>query len=273
MGVPVTVAARAGRAVNRALRPLNVELRRRPVVVEAPIAAPPEPDRWSTDQLSAPEQLQSAYAAAAAPIIERHRQQTAADVLALKRRYAEPIFGRVRVWDLVERLGCCIDPTDQRLYAASQQTHVLQMIAQMERDGVATPELVLVALIHDLGKLLLLTDEDPANVVCMNGPVGEWEPGSGLDNCLLQWNHDEFAYERFKDLIPDELAWLIRYHSLERAQTEALMDEQDRERAERLLTPFAHYDHATKTPFALPAVSLLGYRDVIEEAFPEPIPF
>lgn len=278
MGVPVTVAARAGRAVNRALRPLNVELRRRPAptgvpVVDMPVVEPPEPDRWSTDQLCAPEQLQSVYAAAAAPIIERHRQQTASDVLALKRRYAEPVFGRVRVWDLVERLGCCIDPTDQRLYAASQQTHVLQMIAQMETDGVATTELVLVALIHDLGKLLLLTDEDPANVVCMNGPVGEWEPGSGLDNCLLQWNHDEVAYERFKDLIPDELAWLIRYHSLERSQTEALMDERDRERAARLLTPFAHYDHATKTPFALPAVSLLGYRDVIEEAFPEPIPF
>ncbi len=292
MGVPVTVAARAGRAVNRALRPLNVELRRRPAGSEAPVLGPPvletpvvepmpvqtsvatpAPDRWSTDQLAAPEQLQSAYAAAAAPIIERHRAQSAADVRALKARYAEPIFGRVRVWDLIERLGCCIDPTDQRLYAASQQAHVLQMISQMESDGAATPDLVLVALIHDLGKLLLLTDEDPANVVCMNAPVGEWEPGSGLDNCLLQWNHDEFAYERFKDLIPDELAWLIRYHSLERAEADALLDEQDRQRAARLLTPFAHYDHATKTPFALPAVSLLRYRDLVEEAFPEPIPF
>jgi len=230
------------RAVNRALRPLNVELRRPQPPAPAPPAAVerPGPDQWSTDQLSAPDQLQLAYAAAAAPIIERHRQQSAADVLALKRRYAEPIFGRVRVWDLVERLGCCIDPTDQRLYAASQQTHVLQMIAQLQRDGLATPDMVLVALIHDLGKLLLLTAEDPANIVCMNGPVGEWEPGSGLDNCLLQWNHDEFAYERFKDLIPDDLAWLIRYHSLERAEAEALMDDRDRERALRLLTPFAH---------------------------------
>jgi hypothetical protein len=231
------------------------------------------PDRWSTDQLAPPDQLQATYAAAAAPIIERHRQQSVADVRELKRRYAEPVFGRVRVWDLVERLGCCIDPTDQRLYAASQQTHVLQMIAQMESDGVASRDLLLVALIHDLGKLLLLTAEDPANVVCMNGPVGQWEPGSGLDNCLLQWNHDEFAYSRFKDLIPDELAWLIRYHSVERAEVEPLLDAQDAERAARLLTPFAHYDHATKSPFQLPGVSLLDYRDLIEEAFPEPIPF
>ncbi len=275
---------RAARVVNRVLRPLNVELRRcapvppqppddEVVVILAPAGEKPERSRWSTDQLSPPEQLQSVYAAAAAPIIERHQRQSAADVLALRRRYAEPVFGRVRVWDLVERLGSCIDPTDQRLYAASQQTHVLQMIAQMERDGVATPDLVLVALIHDLGKLLLLTAEDPSNIVCMNGPVGEWEPGSGLDNCLVQWNHDEFAYARFKDLIPEELAWLIRYHSIERAAVEPLMDQQDAERAARLLTPFAHYDHATKTPFQLPAVSLVGYRDLIEETFPEPIPF
>jgi hypothetical protein len=90
---------------------------------------------------------------------------------------------------------------------------------------------------------------------------------------VLQWNHDEFAYQRFKDLVPDDLAWLIRYHSIERSAADPLMDARDVERADRLLTPFAHYDHATKTPFKLPNVSLLDYRDLIEEAFPDPIPF
>jgi len=207
------------------------------------------------------------------PILERHRRQTAETIAALRDRYAQPLFGYVRVWDLVERLAGCVDPTDQRLYCASQQMHVRQILEEMEADGVATPEMILVALIHDLGKLLLLTDEDPANVVCMNTAVGEHRDGAGLDNCLIQWNHDEFAYERFKDVVPDELAWLIRYHSLELHGVRRLMDDSDLERCERLLEPFAHYDHATKTPFHLPVVPISRYRDVIEEAFPDPIRF
>jgi hypothetical protein len=283
------VVAAVGRMVNRALRARNLELRRLPPAVAQALAsepalarpeegepesiATPERDPFSTSPLHPPDELRVAFADAAAPIIERHRQQSVESIEALKSRYAGPIFGRTRVWDLVERLGCCIDPSDQRLYGASQQMHVLQMISEMEADGTATPEMVLVALIHDLGKLLLLTAEDPANIVCMNSPVGHWDPGSGLDNCVLQWNHDEFAYQRFKDLVPEDLAWLIRYHSVEPPDVVPLMDDRDRERTERLLKPFAHYDHATKTPFRLPSVSLLSYRDIIEEAFPHPILF
>ena len=47
------------------------------------------------------------------------------------------------------------------------------------------------ALIHDVGKLLLLTGEDPANVVCTNWPIGEYDDGCGLDQCVFQWNHAE----------------------------------------------------------------------------------
>jgi predicted HD phosphohydrolase len=232
-----------------------------------------EPDRLSTDLLQTEGEWRASFAADVSPILERHRQQTASTIAGLRKRYAEPLFGEVRVWDLVERLGSCVDPTDERLYCASQQMHVRQMLEEMEADGFATPEMILVALIHDLGKLLLLTDEDPANIVCMNTAVGEHPDGAGLDNCLIQWNHDEFAFERLKDLIPDELAWLIRYHSIELGHARRLMNASDLERCERLLEPFAHYDHATKTPFHLPAVPLSRYRDVIEEAFPDPIRF
>jgi hypothetical protein len=147
------------------------------------------------------------------------------------------------------------------------------MLQEMEADGVATPEMILVALTHDLGKLLLLTEEDPANIVCMNTAVGEQPTGAGLDNSVIQWNHDEFAYERLKDLIDEELAWLVRYHSLEVAEARPLMDDRDLERTERLLVPFAHYDHATKSAFNLPRRTIGYYRDVIEEAFPRPIWF
>lgn len=244
-----SVRSHMGRSINRTLRSHGLELRR---VVPG---------------------QQASFAETALPIIERHRLQSAADIAIIKARYSTPTFGRCRVWDLIERLACCVDPTDRRLYLASQQMHVLQMISKMEADGTATPEMVLMAMIHDLGKLLLLTGEDPANVTSVNAPVGEWAAGSGLDNCLLQWSHDEFAYQRFKDLIPEDLAWLLRYHSIESATAVPLMDAQDLQRYERLLKPFVHYDHATKTPFQLPNVSLRSYRDIIEDAFPDPIDF
>ncbi len=67
------------------------------------------------------------------------------------------------------------------------------MLDAMDRDGIDDPELLLAVLVHDLGKLLLVAGEDPANVVCMNSPIGEPTPGVGLDQCTFQWNHDEFG--------------------------------------------------------------------------------
>jgi predicted HD phosphohydrolase len=264
-------ARRVGRLVNRALRPGGLEVRRVAAEAAMPAAGGPAPERRSTDPRHSEQDLRLRYSVQAQAIVERHRQQTRETVLALRKRYAQPVFGKVRVWELVERLGSCVDPTDERLYGASQQMHVRQMLAAMEEDGTATPDMVLVALIHDIGKVLLLTGEDPANVVCMNSPVGENRDGAGLDDALIRWNHDEFAYQRLKNLIPDDLAWLIRYHSLEIDGARHLMDARDLERTARLLQPFAHYDHATKSPFTIPRDPLDLYRDVIEEAFPDPI--
>lgn len=229
----------------------------------------------STDLVRSDDEARATFAQHAAPILDRHRAQSAETVASLQRRYAKPLFGKVRVWDLIERLGACVDPTDQRLYCASQLVHVSQILEEMETDGVATRHMVLVALVHDLGKLLLLTGEDPANVVCMNDAVGEGGGGggAGLDHTVIQWNHDEFAYQRLRGLIPDDLAWLVRYHSLELPAARRWMDAGDLERTTRLLEPFAHYDHGTKSPYHLPRKPLDRYRDVIEETFPRRITF
>lgn len=226
-----------------------------------------------TDPVRTDDEARKAFAAQATPILDRHQAQSVDTVERLRRHYAKPIFGKVRVWELIERLGACVDPTDQRLYCASQLVHVGQILDEMETDGVATRHMVLVALVHDLGKLLLLTGEDPANVVCMNNAVGEGVEGAGLEHTVVQWNHDEFAYLRLRGLIPDDLAWLVRYHSLELPVARRWMDASDLERSERLLEPFAHYDHATKSPYYLPMKPLDRYRDVIEEAFPRRITF
>ncbi len=218
-------------------------------------------------------EAEQVYRAAARPIEQRHLLQTADTVATLRRRYADPVFGEVRVFELVERLAQCVDPTDCRLFGASQLTHVLQMIEAMDADGVLTPDLLLTTLIHDLGKLLLLTDEDPANVVCMNAPIGDHPEGAGLDNLTIQWNHDEFGYSRLVDHVPDHVSWLVRYHSLDPVTSRPLMDERDKRYADEYLQVFFHYDHETKSAFRVPKTHIDDYRDVIDEAFPNPISF
>ena len=221
-----------------------------------------------------PEQLEyrQAYREQARLICQRHNEQTQETVAALKQKYEEPIIGKVSVWSLVERLAQCIDPSDTKLLCTNQQIHVLQILEGMERDGISDPDLILLALVHDVGKVLL-PYEAPENVVCYNVPIGEYAAGIGLDNCIFQWNHDEFAYSRLKYYLPDHLAWLVRYHSIRISECEPLMDERDRTYTERYLRVFSKYDHGTKSIYNLPKKSIDEYRDIVEEAFPEPILF
>jgi len=215
----------------------------------------------------------AAFGEDARMIVARHAAQTVDVVAALRKKYAQPVLGWVPVWSLIEKLAQCVDPADTGLYCVSQQVHVLQILEAMERDGVATRELVLAALLHDIGKILLLTGEAPEHVIGLNEPIGEYEPGVGLDNCVLQWNHDEFAYSRLRDHLPDGVAWLIRYHSIARQSCERYMDARDREYADRYLTVFARYDQGSKSPYALPKKRIDEYRNLIEEAFPQGIIF
>lgn len=179
-------------------------------------------------------------------------------------------MGKVSVWTLIEKLAQHIDPSDTKLLCTNQQIHVLQILEGMESDGIDDPDLILLALIHDVGKVLL-PYEAPENVVCYNGPIGEYPEGIGLDNCIFQWNHDEFAYSRLKYHLPDHLAWLIRYHSIRISECEPLMDERDRTYTDRYLRTFSKYDHGTKSIYNFPKRRIEEYRDIVEEAFPDPI--
>ena len=245
---------------------MNVELSHQWTVAPGPRNVAP-----SSAPVPTAKEIVADFRARALQIEQRHRQQTAADVAALRERYRAPVLGRVPVWSAIELLAQCIDPTDQRLFGASQQLHVLQIIDAMEREGFASEEFVLAALLHDLGKILLLAGEAPENVVCFNAPIGNPSPGIGLDRCMLQWNHDEFAWSRLKDHIPDGVAWLIRYHSISLPECKPCLDARDRSYVERYLLPFARYDHRTKSPYHLPARRIRDYRPLIERVFPAPI--
>ena len=211
-----------------------------------------------------------AYFERAREIVQRHNEQTKETVADLKKKYESPLLGKVSVWSLVEHLAQCVDPSDTKLVCTNQQIHVLQILEGMEQDGVCDPDLILLALIHDVGKVLI-HHEAPENVVCYNSPIGEYQAGIGLDNCIFQWNHDEFAYSRLKYHVPEHIAWLIRYHSIKISECEPLMNERDRAYTDRYLRVFAKYDHGTKSIYNLPKKSIEDYRDIVEEAFPEPI--
>ena len=240
--------------------------------MSSPPAPAPVQSRVAAPIASAGE-LARGYAERAQAIDARHQQQTPDDVARLRDKYAAPVFGMVSPWSLVEMLGRCIDPTDQALYGASQQLHVMQVIDAMEREGSASDEMVLVALLHDLGKVLLLTGEAPENVVCMNLPVAAGAAGSGLDACTFQWNHDEWAWSRLKDHLPDDLGWLIRYHSIIPGSCAKYMDDRDLMRTRTLLKPFVRYDQGTKSPFNVPLQPLERYRPVVERALPSRMMF
>jgi len=206
-------------------------------------------------------------------IYKRHFKQTTDTITALQKKYERPVFGKVRLWRLMELLAQCIDSSDPTLYCVSQLVHVLQVVDGMERDGIQDTDLMLTGLIHDLGKILLLTGEAPENVVCLNAPIGDYEKGVGLDNCIFQWNHDQFLYSRLKDAVPDHVAWLLRYHSIYIPECEYLMNQRDRIYTERYLHVFQKYDKRTKSVYHLPRNGIEKYRGLIEERFPQPIVF
>jgi hypothetical protein len=213
------------------------------------------------------------FATRALRIDRRRRCQTVDDVARLRARHRAPLIGDVYVWDLVEALAGCVDPTDCQLLGASQQVHVRQMLEAMDADGVVDTDMLLAAVVHDLGKLALDAGEDPADVVGPSAPIGEPADGVGLDHVVFQWGHAELAYERFRPHVPPHVAWLIRHHNLTEHECRRLMDERDRHLAERYLAPFQRYDRRSKSAVRLPPASIHRYRDLVEKAFPDPIIF
>jgi hypothetical protein len=183
------------------------------------------------------------------------------------------VFGRVLMWDLVNMLSQCIDPTDRSLGCVSQLTHALQVADSMQRAGVTDPDLIVAALVHDVGKLVMLKGKDPAYICGTSVPIGQNPDASGLDRCTLSWTADEIAYPRLRDILPDHLAWLLRYHSIDLRQCERLMDQRDFEYKARYLDEFRPHDLGSKFTHHIPTRSLESYRSLIETYFPNPILF
>ena len=139
----------------------------------------------------------------------------------------------------------------------------------MEHNRVNNPDLFLLALLHDLGKVLLLTNEAPEHIVGFIHPIGKYAPAIGLEIVVLQFGHDEMIYQRLKDHIPEHLAWSIRYHSALPDTIAPYLTPKERDFETSLLAQFRPYDQGSKSFHRLPRVNLAPYRELIEKTFPK----
>lgn len=209
-----------------------------------------------------------AFRREAARIGEARARQTANDVTALKARYENAVFGKVRMWDLIERLALCIDQSDRRLFGGSQFLHAQQVFAAMQANGVEDADLLLLALIHDLGKVVLLANAAPEDVVGVTRRIAGGEPGAGLDRAVYQFGHGELLHSRVAGLVPEHVAWVVRWHNIDVASETPLMTAQEREWTERWLVPFQRFDGGFVSPYYVPKLDLARCRDLVERAFP-----
>lgn len=207
----------------------------------------------------------------AARIGEARARQTADDVTALKARYEAPVFGKVDVWGLIERLALCIDQSDRRLFCGSQFVHAQQVFAAMQTNGVEDADMLLLALIHDLGKVVLLANAAPEDVVGVTRRISGGEPGAGLDRAIYQFGHGEFLHSRVAGLVPEHVAWVVRWHNIDVAAERPLMTAQEREWAERWLVPFQRFDGDFVSPYYVPKIDLARCREIVQRAFPSPV--
>ena len=160
-----------------------------------------------------------------------------------------------------------------------QFQHLLQTSEAIRKDG--HPDwMVMVGLLHDLGKVLCLFGEPQWAVVGDTFPVGcafsdkivyseffkenpdynderfntkygVYSPNCGLKNVHMSWGHDEYIYHMVKDYLPEPALYMLRYHSFYSQHKEQaydhLMNEHDHEMF-KWVALFNPYDLYSKSP-------------------------
>ncbi|MFT3935411.1 MAG: inositol oxygenase family protein [Chitinophagaceae bacterium] len=182
------------------------------------------------------------------------------------------------VWDAFQFLNQLVDDSDPDT-DLDQFQHLLQTSEAIRRDG--HPDwMVMVGLMHDMGKVLCLFGEaqwavvgDTFPVGCAysdkivfpeffkanpdynnpayNTKLGVYKEGCGLRNVHMSWGHDEYVYQMMKDSLPESGLYMLRYHSFYAWHREGeysyLLDDHDREMLQwvKLFNP---YDLYSKNP-------------------------
>jgi len=207
-----------------------------------------------------------------------HTYQTYAFVQEKRTDYLKFDKKKMPVWDAFQFLNQLVDDSDPDT-DLDQFQHLLQTAEAIRRDG--HPDwMVLVGLMHDMGKVLCLFGEPQWAVVGDTFPVGcpystkivypeffknnpdfsnpqyqtqygVYEKGCGLRNVTMSWGHDEYVYQMLKDRLPDEGLYMLRYHSFyawhREGEYDYLLDDHDREML-KWVKLFNPYDLYSKNP-------------------------
>ncbi|MBU3743245.1 MAG: inositol oxygenase [Sediminibacterium sp.] len=182
------------------------------------------------------------------------------------------------IWKAFDFLNELVDDSDPDT-DLDQMQHLLQTSEAIRNDG--HPDwMVLVGLVHDMGKVLCLFGEPQWSVVGDTFPVGcaysdkivfpeffrdnpdfghpiystqygVYEPNCGLKNVHMSWGHDEYVYHMMKDYLPEEGLYMLRYHSFYAQHREHaydhLMSEHD-QKMFKWVKLFNPYDLYSKNP-------------------------
>jgi len=182
------------------------------------------------------------------------------------------------VWSAFDFLNQLVDDSDPDT-DLDQFQHLLQTSEAIRKDG--HPDwMVMVGLLHDMGKVLCLTGEPQWAVVGDTFPVGcayadkivypeffvnnpdftnpkyntkygVYTPNCGLRNVTMSWGHDEYVYNMVKDRLPEPGLYMLRYHSFYAQHRENaydhLLDAHDHEMF-KWVNVFNPYDLYSKNP-------------------------
>jgi inositol oxygenase len=207
-----------------------------------------------------------------------HRYQNYDFVMQHKQNYLRFDKKEMPIWEAFTFLNQLVDDSDPDT-DLDQMQHLLQTSEAIRNDG--HPDwMVLVGLIHDMGKVLCLFGEPQWAVVGDTFPVGcafsdkivyseffkanpdyndpryntelgVYTRNCGLDKVHMSWGHDEYVYNMMKDYIPEAGLYMLRYHSFYSQHREQaynhLMSEHDHKMFEwvKLFNP---YDLYSKNP-------------------------
>lgn len=208
------------------------------------------------------------------------------------------------IWKAFDFLNELVDDSDPDT-DLDQMQHLLQTSEAIRNDG--HPDwMVLVGLVHDMGKVLCLFGEPQWSVVGDTFPVGcaysdkivfpeffsanpdfehpiystkygVYEPNCGLKNVHMSWGHDEYVYHMMKDYLPEEGLYMLRYHSFYAQHREQaydhLMSEHD-QKMFKWVKLFNPYDLYSKNPNQKSWEELRPYyENLVAKYLPETLRF
>jgi inositol oxygenase len=233
-----------------------------------------------------------------------HSYQTYQFVQEKRQNYLRFNKKEMPVWNAFDFLNQLVDDSDPDT-DLDQFQHLLQTSEAIRADG--HPDwMVLVGLMHDMGKVLCLFDEPQWAVVGDTFPVGcaysdkvvypeffklnpdynkeeyqtelsIYSKSCGLRNVDMSWGHDEYVYQMMKDYLPEPGLYMLRYHSFyawhREGAYEYLLDDHDREML-KWVKLFNPYDLYSKNPTPPDWTKLKGYyEDLVAKYLPGTLKF